>query len=219
MRLIRPTKQYIEVLTKLEFENIDQKIKDEMAIPSYTHYNPLVRWLMWKRYETILKLSKIKKDMVVFEFGCGIGLFLPTISKIAKKTYAADLYPQYAKKLSQDYNLNVIFVTTINEINDKLDLIISADVLEHIKSLDELLSSWKESLKPGGRLIISGPTENLLYKMGRFIAGFSNKGDYHIHNIEFIKREIIKAGFSLLNERSLPFSFLKLFRVIEFKKT
>lgn len=218
MNLIKPKKQYIELLTKLEFKNIDQKIKDEMAIPSYTHYNPFIRWLMWKRYEIIFQLAKINQNMVVYEFGCGLGLFLPTISKYAKKTFATDLYPQYAIKLSQDYNLNVTFIDTIHKIHEELDLIISADVLEHIKSLNELLLSWKECLKANGRLIISGPTENTFYKLGRFLAGFSGKGDYHIHNIEHIKKEIIKAGFVLINEKSLPLPFLKLFKILEFKK-
>lgn len=218
MKIIKPPRKYIEILTKLNFDNIDQKIKDEMAIPSYTHYNPLIRWLMWKRYETIFKLSKINNQMVVYEFGCGLGLFLPTLSKNAKKTFATDLYPQYAMKLCQDFNLNVKFINSVEQIDEKLDLIISADVLEHIENLNEILSSWKNHLKNDGRLIISGPTENTLYKIGRFVAGFSDKGDYHIHNIEHIKKEIIKSGFLLTKEKSLPLPFLKLFKILEFKK-
>lgn len=218
MNLIKPPERYIKILTKLEFENIDQKIKNEMAIPSYTHNNPLIRWLMWKRYETISKLSKINNQMVVYEFGCGLGLFLPTLSKNAKKTFATDLYPQYAMKLSHDFNLNINFIDSIDHIDEELDLIISADVLEHITNLNEILSSWKKHLKTNGRLIISGPTENTLYKIGRFVAGFSDKGDYHIHNIEHIKTEIIKYGFLLTKEKSLPLPFLKLFKILEFKK-
>jgi 2-polyprenyl-3-methyl-5-hydroxy-6-metoxy-1,4-benzoquinol methylase len=156
--------------------------------------------------------------MTVYEFGCGIGLFLPTLTKYSKKTYATDLYPQYAKKLSQDYNLNVNFVNKICEIKEKLDLIIAADVLEHIESLEQLLITWKNYLKDDGRIIISGPTENTLYKIGRFIAGFSGKGDYHIHNVEFIKKEIIRCGFVLIKEKSLPSIFFKLFKILEFKK-
>ena len=53
--------------------------RDEMAIPSYLHGNPLVRWLMWKRYEIIAKLSKIESGDTVLEFGWS-GLFLPTLA-------------------------------------------------------------------------------------------------------------------------------------------
>ncbi|MCX7770235.1 MAG: class I SAM-dependent methyltransferase [Proteobacteria bacterium] len=218
MSIIKPSKQYIEILSKLEFDNIDQKIKDEMAIPSYNHPNPLIRWLMWKRYEVIFKLAKIDKNMIVYEFGCGLGLFLPTISKYAKKTYATDLYPQYAIKLAQDFNLNINFITDITELDETLDLIISADVLEHIESLEELLSLWNKYLKDDGRIIISGPTENFFYKIGRLIAGFRDKGDYHHHNIDFIRNEIIKRGFLPQKEKSLPSTYLKLFKIIEFKK-
>jgi len=61
-----------ELLSK-DIPHISNHNKDEMAIPSYLHWNPLIRWLMWRRYEYISHLSGFSRDMTVLEFGCGIG--------------------------------------------------------------------------------------------------------------------------------------------------
>jgi len=218
MNIIKPSYEYIEILTKTEFEGINSSIKDGMAIPSYNHKNPLIRWLMWKRYEMIFKIANLDNTKVVYEFGCGIGLFLPTLFKYSKKVYATDIYPQFAKKLSHDYNLDISFVDSIEQINEDLDIIICADVLEHIQDIKPIILKWHKKLKKDGKLIISGPTENFLYKIGRFIAGFSGKGDYHVHNIKDILETIKSNGYILKTQKSLPTKLLELFRILGFTK-
>lgn len=218
MNIIKPSNNYIKTLSKLTFSEITEKIKDEMAIPSYTHKNPLIRWLMWKRYEAIASLIDFSKAPCVYEFGCGMGLFLPTLNKYAKKVFARDLFPQYAKKLSIHFNLNTIFIENEDEL-EEIDIIIAADVLEHIEDLNPYLDKWHKKLALEGSLIVSGPTENFFYKIGRFIAGFSEKGDYHVSNINTIKATIEKHQFYCLKEIHLPFCFPPyLFKVLLFKK-
>lgn len=73
------TQKLKKILSK-DISGISEYNKDEMAIPSYLHWNPLIRWLMWRRYEYILYLSEISKEMSVLEFGCGIGVFLPELA-------------------------------------------------------------------------------------------------------------------------------------------
>lgn len=219
MNLIKPSQKYIEILTKTDFDGITKKIKDEMAIPSYTHINPFIKWLMWERYKAILKISNFEKDMAVYEFGCGIGLFLPTLHKYTKKVYATDLYTQYAKKLSNDFNLNIKFVDSIDEIKEELNIIISADVLEHIEDLTPIILKWYCKLKENGCLIVSGPTENFLYKIGRFLAGFSKKADYHVRNIDEVKKIIENFGFKLVEEKRIPLKTFTLFKILKFKKS
>ncbi len=45
-------------------------------------------------------------------------------------------------------------------------------------------------LKPNGQLVVSGPTENFLYQIGRKIAGPEYSGAYHERGIAEIKREL-----------------------------
>ena len=59
------------------------------------------------------------------------------------------------------------------------ELIIALDVLEHVKDLPGTLAQLLRLLQPGGELIVSGPTENALYRFGRRLAGPEYSGDYH----------------------------------------
>jgi SAM-dependent methyltransferase len=207
-------------LTSRDVPRIRAYDKDEMAIPSYLHRNPLIRWLMWKRYELIADLANLSKDVTALEFGCGIGVFLPELDRRCTKVYALDRFPEYAKSLSAQLDLHVTFVDQLADVPaHSLDRIIAADVLEHIEELNPYLTLFLEKLKPAtGRLIVSGPTENPLYKMGRLAAGFWGKGDYHVTNINKLIVEIEKGGFALVQMRTLPFRCPPhLFKVCEFQ--
>jgi hypothetical protein len=57
-------------------------------------------------------------------------------------------------------------------------------------------------LKPGGRLLVSLPTENALYRLGRRIAGFS--GHYHHANAASIDRDIRRFGFERRWRAQIP---------------
>jgi 2-polyprenyl-3-methyl-5-hydroxy-6-metoxy-1,4-benzoquinol methylase len=209
-------------LTAIEYPHISARDKDEMAIPSYLHKNPLIRWLMWKRYALIARLSEFRSDMAVLEFGCGTGVFLPELSRRCAKVYAMDLFPEYAQHLSRQLSLKIAFVPSLAEIpSGSLDLIVAADVLEHLTDKDrlEVLSTFSAKLKDSGRFIVSGPTENRMYRAGRIVAGFGGKGDYHKTHIDALMVIIIRAGFIQLRQKTLPFVFPPyLFKVCEFKK-
>ncbi len=214
--------QELSELTSQDLSHISQYNKDEMAIPSYLHKNPLIRWLMWRRYEYIASLSQFTNDMTVLEFGCGSGVFLPELASACGKVYAIDIFPEYAKALSTKLNLGTRFVDDLSEISaGSLDIVIAADVLEHIKDnkLVEYLGTFSLKLRDAGRLIVSGPTESIAYRIGRVAAGFGDKGDYHVSNINKLIRRIENGGFHLARQKTLPFRFPPfLFKVCEFKK-
>ena len=107
-------------LTGEDFPQITVSDKDEMAIPSYLHWNPLFRWLMWRRYEIISSLGTFSRGMAVLEFGCGIGVFLPELDRTCGKVYAFDLFPQYAKRLSGRLDLKVNFINSLMEIPERI---------------------------------------------------------------------------------------------------
>lgn len=194
------------------------EITDEMAIPSYLHPNPLVRWLFWRRYSRLAELAALRPDMTVLEFGCGIGVFLPTLCAGAGRVLATDLFPQYAKRLVERRGLAVTFVDSADAVpGDSLDLIVAADVLEHVPDLETYLEQFRAQLRAGGRLLVSGPTESRVYRLGRIVAGFGDKGAYHLTDIRKLRRSISAAGFVPARTRYLPFALPPhLFEVIEF---
>lgn len=194
--------------------------RDEMAFPSYMHSNPLIRWLMWRRYEVVARFSQFNSSMSVLEFGCGSGVFLPELADKCATVYATDLFPIYAQRLVDARGLSVRFIDGLAELDDgTVDLIIAADVLEHINDLQPYLKLFADKLAQNGRLIVSGPTESLLYRMGRLVAGFADKGDYHHTNIDRLTSAIGAYGFQQQALQRLPFSWMPpLFKVVEFSR-
>jgi 2-polyprenyl-3-methyl-5-hydroxy-6-metoxy-1,4-benzoquinol methylase len=67
------------------------------------------------------------------------------------------------------------------------DWIFAIDSLEHNENFGELLTAISQKLAPGGVLVLSGPTESGLYRLGRRIAGFA--GGYHKTNIYDIEQQ------------------------------
>lgn len=214
----KTTVSEIRDITTSTLAGMSDHDRDEMAIPSYLHSNPLIRWLMWRRYEAIAQyLDKLDGDTAL-EFGCGLGLFLPELNTRFERVFATDLFPDYARTLSTRRGLHTRFVPNVGAVPDgSLDVLIAADVLEHIRDLPVYLAEFALKLKPGGRLIISGPTESRLYQLGRVVAGFGGKGDYHHTNIDRLIADITGQGFVPLRSRRLPFRFAPaLFKIAEF---
>ncbi len=201
--------------------SVSKEDRAEMAIPSYLHKNRLIRWLMWRRYHTILKLAQFQKDKTALEFGCGLGIFLPTLSAHCSRVMAIDLFPVYAQRLVERRGLNVEFCNSIEEIKEgSLDYIVAADVMEHLESPLGWAQTFHSKLKQGGNLIISGPTENIFYRLGRRYAdvvsgGGDFTGHYHHSNIDDLHHLIQSAGFTLTKKADLPFAIPPhLFRVL-----
>jgi trans-aconitate methyltransferase len=68
------------------------------------------------------------------------------------------------------------------------------DVLEHVDDLPQTLSQLMNLLEPNGQLLVSGPTENILYRIGRKLAGPEYSGAYHERGIGEIKEELKKIA-------------------------
>ena len=110
------------------------------------------------------------------------------------------------------------------DIEDQsLDLIIAANVLEHVPSLENTIQLFQKKLKNEGSLIVSGPTENFIYKTGRKILQITgNKkfsGDYHVTDINNIFKKINYNQFKLQQTKKVPLPFIiTLYWIGKFKK-
>ncbi|MHC1783295.1 MAG: hypothetical protein AB9891_11190 [Anaerolineaceae bacterium] len=91
--------------------------------------------------------------------------------------------------------------------------------MEHIEDVASTVAVLRRKIKPGGHMLVSGPTENMAYKMMRIVVGFEGKGDYHFSNIDLLIPIIKDSGFSAVREKILPYTLAPpLFRVVEFEK-
>ena len=110
-----------------------------------------------------------------------------------------DLLPleRIKKYIPLEPNIQVVDAnqTSISQLPSKsFDIINALDVLEHVDGLHRTLSELLSLLKPGGQLVVSGPTENTLYQIGRKLAGPEYSGDYHERGIAEIKRELLRLA-------------------------
>lgn len=175
---------------------------DEAAFPAYSHRNPLINWLFWQRLRKVME--HIQRPILyehILDFGCGSGVMLPYLSQISSKVVAmdVDLLPleQVQSHISLPSNIEIkdAIKSSITDLPaNSFDLIMALDVLEHVKDLPRTLKELLALLKPHGQLIVSGPTENILYQIGRKIAGPEYSGAYHERGIAEIKNELLKVS-------------------------
>ena len=218
LKAIRTSRQFIRDVVSSTPAVVDERARDEMAIPSYLHANPLVRWLMWKRLDAIVTFADLDGSEAVLDFGCGLGLLLPTIGQRARLALATDLFPDYAKSLSERLGLKIPFPLSLDEVpRASLDLIVAADVLEHVDDPELYLREFAHRLRCGGRVIISGPTETSLYRLGRLVAGFGGKAEYHHTNIDSLVDTATRCGYKAVRMRQVPTKIVTLFKVVELR--
>jgi 2-polyprenyl-3-methyl-5-hydroxy-6-metoxy-1,4-benzoquinol methylase len=175
---------------------------DEAAFPAYSHPNPLINWLFWQRLrKTMEYLEPHIPYQRVLDFGCGSGVLLPFLAKISSHVTAADvdMTPFERMKAQMGFHANIetldLKTATLRGLpTASYDVITALDVLEHVEDIEGTLNDLLRLLKQGGRLIVSGPTENIFYKLGRHMAGKEYSGDYHKRGIAEIKRELANRG-------------------------
>ncbi|MFH1185089.1 MAG: class I SAM-dependent methyltransferase [Chloroflexota bacterium] len=128
------------------------------------------------------------------DFGCGSGVVLPFLSTVCAEVVAADVdhLPLARMKSHIPLQFNVTEWAALGTAMTQpeaasFDLIIALDVLEHVKDLPWPLAQLLRLLKKGGQLIISGPTENALYRFGCKLAGPEYSGEYHERGVAEIR--------------------------------
>ena len=166
---------------------------DEQAVPSYTHPNFLMSWLFWERIRVVINQLEKVPPVRALDFGCGTGVIFPALRKLKTKIFACDVDLTAAKHIAEQQGWNNIdWVQGVDRLQEldagMFDTIICLDVLEHVESLGNVTRELARLLCPGGRIIISGPTESRLYRLGRWLAGFS--GCYHVRTIYDIERHL-----------------------------
>lgn len=154
---------------------------EESCVPSYCHSNPLAALLSWSRLFAAIEMAEelVPAAQRVLDFGASVGELAHLLPESVRSysfveqddTAAAYLLHQIpgAKRVSLDNS------------GESYDWIFAVDSLEHNTDYEGLLNALAGRLSVRGVLIISGPTENRLYRLGRRIAGFS--GAYHCTSI------------------------------------
>ncbi len=189
----------------------------------YTDRSVFVRELFWRRLDALLKLSKPPARERVMDFGGGNGILTPTLSRRYGEAVCVDLRTEMAAEVAQRERLTNVTMrqgdlASFALPGDSFDTILAADVLEHIVDLRPLIEEFRRLLKPGGELLISVPSENRFYELGRRVFRYT-KPDDHYHESAYVD-ETIRGQLRPARRRYFPVnvSTLAVFLLARFVK-
>jgi 2-polyprenyl-3-methyl-5-hydroxy-6-metoxy-1,4-benzoquinol methylase len=192
-------------------QRLSDEDRDEMAIPSYLHPNPLMRWMAWRRVEVVAKrlealCASRRGQATIVDFGCGTGVLFDQALRCGRRVVGIDVVLDSARLLAAEWKLDVELKTPAQAREEiepgTVDVIVAAEVLEHVDPLGESLALFQTWLKSDGILLVSLPTENRLYRLGRRLAGF--QGHYHHDNARSIDGAIREIGFQGQSRSYIP---------------
>jgi len=146
----------------------------------------------------------IAKEATVVDIGCGYGEFINNIH--ANHRIAIDLNPSARNYVNAQVSFKEVDAKTVSSVVHAADVVFSSNFLEHLLTkadVAEVLTSCRESLKPGGRLILMGP--NIAHLNGRYWDFF----DHHVALSDKSTVEILELlGFQIdeVYPRFLPYT-------------
>lgn len=191
----------------------DFKRLEESCVPSYCHPNLLLAGAAWWRLFAAAKLARrYASQGPILDFGASVGEL------------------QYLLPVGADYHYveaDEALATGLQRAipgarregmdslpRAKFSAVFALDSLEHNTNRQDIIETLHESLTAAGTFILSGPTENVLYRFGRAWAGF--QGHYHETDVRTIEREVGQL-FRKIKVVNGPFA-LPLFRVSVWRK-
>ena len=162
----------------------------------------------------IFKFIK-KKKLNILDFGSGSGVNLKMLSKYGK----VNIYEPHHKTknyLKKNYKNKKKFKVLNHINNNKFDLIILADVLEHLKNDKKELLKLKKCLNKKGLILITVPAYKFLFSKKDEILGH-----YRRYNKEEIKKlfknfnpiKLTYFNFLLFFPISISIIILKILRI------
>lgn len=205
------------VLAKCETE---KSALDEAAFPAYANSNALISFLFWSRVRYAMQVVRRRGSLkATLDFGCGGGVMLPFLAQRASRVVAYDTDLRPLRAMSQRWPLapNIAAIDAndhpLTQFADgEFELILSLDVLEHVEDLADVLGQFARILRRDGLLVVSGPTENRLYQLGRRLAGPEYSGDYHMRAMSDVEAAL-EPNFRVRETANL-FGPLPLFRIL-----
>lgn len=201
-------------------------------VPEYYSKNILIRNLFLKRLKLVIQLAlpvlKSNRKLNIIDLGCGDGSLLKLLEEnfININTFGIDILPEVLQiKSFIKGEIRIRNLKNTGFPNYFFDIVFCLDTLEHFENLEEPVKEIKRILKNNGLLIISVPTENLFYKLGRLLIKGTismKKGPAagpHFQNAIDVENYLLSHGFNIVQKISLPsIPFLMLFNIVSFKK-
>jgi 2-polyprenyl-3-methyl-5-hydroxy-6-metoxy-1,4-benzoquinol methylase len=173
---------------------------EETCIPSYLHPNLAAAGVAWARLFAAARLHRRFAPVgPVLDFGAALGELAHILPPESRYDFVE--IDEVMARLLLEGNPKAERYVLDDLKSEQYTAIFALDSLEHNDDVGAILDRLCLALHPDGVLILSGPTENALYRLGRRIAGFN--GAYHKTTIYDIERKV-GHRFRLVSRRALP---------------
>ena len=161
----------------------------------------LVDSLATEHRKTFDEVNAFLKPGRVLEIGCGQGHLLHLFAENGWETHGVEPSSS-ASAFARDtlgVPVKTEFLTKETYNSDSFDLIMLFDVVEHLTSMDELMSLFKHYLKPDGMLVIgtgniNSATAKINGKTWAYFSGWEHVSFFSPESAEFL---LTKHGFQL----------------------
>ena len=180
----------------------------------------LLDWLLLRSWHIRKELRQLKKEGLsvpaIFDAGSGFGQYSYRMAKIFQKSsiIAADIKEEQIADCNEFFSKigmanRVRFQLadlTQYSVKEKYNLIISVDVMEHIEEDRKVFQNFCKSMKPGGVLLISTPSDQggsdaHDHDHEEGVHGFIEEHVRDGYNILEIEEKLLTAGFRMVEAR------------------
>lgn len=168
------------------------------------------------RKRNIIEIVGEMKNKAILGVGCGVGFLGEYYKNNDNYVVGLDVsnvaIAEAKKRLSEVYDVDLEAPDWPAELlNKKFDLIILAEVIEHLLMPEELLIKIKKLLKPGSEVVITTPnflvwSNRIKMLFGRFVyqeGGFWCRDHIHFFTLAELRKTLITGGWEIISENHL----------------
>ncbi|MEH1789739.1 MAG: class I SAM-dependent methyltransferase [Nostoc sp.] len=178
------------------------------------HHRYLIKPLI-KMISESVDIIEHQKKLRILDIGCGNGSLSNLVAQQGYEIVGIE-ESESGVKLANDNFPNCRFIEgsiyniPYTEIGEKFDIVIAAEVIEHLVYPKELVRNVKKCLKPNGRLIITTPYHGYLKNLMLAVSG---KMDQHFTtlwdggHIKFFSVATMNALLESENYTDIKFDF------------
>lgn len=176
-----------------------------------TDLSPLVRW-----FRDRVQLAKVKdykqyipEKASIIEIGAGSGILIESLQRFGPDTWKLTANEFEMKRLKRLEGKGIHFKLgnfEHIEFEEKYDVIIMNQLIEHLYDPDKILKRCYDILNPGGIVIIETPNyRSLDHKLFRkkYWGGYHIPRHFNIYNDKTLKRHVEKHGFEVVKQEFL----------------
>jgi len=157
--------------------------------PKGSHYT--LHWITPVRFDYFSSCSGDLKGKAVLDVGCGGGLLSEEFAKAGAEVTGIDLAPKAIEAATGHAKANALDINYLHSSiekflpgnEEKFDIVVCSEVLEHVFDLQQFVKDMMGTLKPGGKFLFSTINKTLKSKLfaiyiAENVLGMLHKGTH-----------------------------------------